>query len=141
MASRHFRQLQVELERLGYEYVSTNTQGGETWEHPADSLVIYPSMKEDAHRRVLRSCQKAVGIKQATNKRKVNQIKDRQAKQREQDRREMKERQAFIEARIRDLEMADRLHGLTPAQRQMLNDRLRELADLRRLMSETPTES
>ena len=140
MPSNHFKQLQVELEHLGYEYVSRNTRGGETWEHPAPhSLVIYPSMKEDAHRSVLRSCKKAVGVKTETNKRNVDQIKDRQAKDRDNRRAENEARIAWLQARIADLEMAATMRALTAKQQQLLDERLREVAELRRLMSQTPT--
>ena len=136
MASNHFKQMQVELERLGYEYVSTNTRGGQTWEHPSHSLVIYPSMKEDAHRSVLRSCKKAVGVKEETNKRNTEAIKDRQAKAREVNRAENEARMAWLAARIRDLETAASMRALTHKQQQLLNERLRELAELDRLMKQ-----
>lgn len=137
--ANHFKQAQVELERMGYEYVSCNSQNGETWAHSCgDSVVIYPGMKEHTHRLMLRDRRKAVGIKADTNKRHVDKIKDRQAKQRETERREQEARKAWLEARIRDMEMANTIHGLTAKQRQLLNERLRELADLRRLMTQTP---
>ena len=136
----HFRQAQTELECMGYEFVSRNTRSGETWTHGCGhSLVIYPGMKEHAHRSILRDCQKALGIKQQTNKRDVAKVKERQAKDRERQRQEMQARAAWVEARIRDLEMAGQMRALTAQQRQLLNERMAELAELRRLMSQVPT--
>ena len=136
--ANHFKQVQAELERMGFEYVATNSKGGETWAHPNHSLVIYPGMKEHTHRLVLRDCMKAVGIAQETNKRKVDQIKDRQAKQREIDRREAEKRQAWLEQRIADLETARAINGLSREDDQRLREYLREQDELRRLMSVTP---
>lgn len=136
----HFRQAQVELERLGYEYQSRNTKGGETWEHGSGhSVVIYPGMKEHTHRVMLRDCRKVAGVKAEHNKRKVAQIKERDTKRREIDRREAEARKAWLEARIRELDMASRVGQLTPKQRQLLNDRLRELRELDQLMRSIPS--
>lgn len=138
--ANHFKQMQVELERMGYEYQSRNSKGGETWTHGCgDSVVIYPGMKEYTHRLVLRDRMKAVGISQQTNKRKVDQIKDRQSKQREIDHREMEARSAWLAARIRDLEMAASMRVLTAKQQQLLTERLAEWRDLQRLMTQVPS--
>lgn len=138
--ANHFAQLQTELERLGFEFVSRNTSGGETWTHPHGvSKVIYPGIKEHLHRQVLRECEKALGVKQVTNKRKVAQVKDRQQKQRVIDRRETEARIAWLEARIRELELANQLRRLDATKQQLLKDRMRELSELQRLMQTVPT--
>lgn len=136
--ANYFRDMQTRLERIGFEYVATNSKGGETWEHPAHTLVIYPGMKEHTHRNILRDVLKAVGIKQETNKRNVDQIKDRQAKQREIDKREVEKRNALVEQFIADLETAKAIRGLTAEESQRLREYLREQEELRRLMSDTP---
>lgn len=137
--ANHFKQIQVELERMGFEYTSTNSKGGQTWTHPAHTQVIYPGMKEHTHRLALRDIRKALGIKVDVNKRNTDNIKERQAKERDIKRAEWEAHQAWLEARIREMETANSIHGLTPKQQQLLDQRLRELADLRRLMSQTPT--
>lgn len=138
--SRHFKEFQTELSRMGYEYVSRNTNGWETWEHGnGHSLVINPSLNEAQHRNMLRFCQKAVGVQVSTNKRKVTQIKERQGKERDDKRQEMQARQAWLEARIRDLEMAAALERLTAKQEKLLQERLRELAQIKGIMSQIPT--
>lgn len=137
--ANYFRQMQAALEHMGYEYVSRNTKGGETWTHISHSLVIYPGMKESAHRSLLRDCLKATGQKIETNKRNVDNIKDRQAKQRETEARERAAHATWLENYIRETETAGAINGLTSEERQLLNARLRELAELRQLMSQTPT--
>lgn len=134
----YFKQIQVDLERMGFEYVMTNSKNGQTWKHPLRSVVIYPGMKEHTHRNLLRDIRKALGVHTETNKRKVAQIKERQAKQREVDRREAEIRLAWLDARIRELELANSMRQLTAKQRDLLNERLREREELRRLMSDTP---
>lgn len=137
--ANHFKMMQVELERLGYEYQSTNTSGGETWAHSnGHSLVIRPGLAEHAHRSLLRTCRKAVGMSEKTNKRKTAQIKDRQAKKRETDRREIESRLAWLEARIRDLETAAAMRQLTARQQHLLRERLAERQALQRLMTDAP---
>lgn len=138
--ANHFAQLQTELERLGYEFVTRNTSGGETWAHPCGhSKVIYPGLKENFHRTILRECEKALGIKQQTNKRKVAQIKDRQVKAREIDRRETEARIAWLQARICELELANQMRRLDAKKRDLLRERLAELAQLEALMRQVPT--
>lgn len=140
--ANHFAQLQVELERLGFEFVSRNTSNGETWTHPSGiSKVIYPGLKEHLHRRILRECEKALGVEAKTNKRKVAQIKDRQEKQRDIDRRETEARIAWLEARIHELELAASLRRLDARKEQLLHERLRELDQLRSLMQTVPTQA
>lgn len=138
--ANHFKQVRVELERMGYQYEARNSKGGETWSHPCgDSVVIYPGMKEHTHRLVLRDRRKAVGIKVETNKRQVDHIKERQAKDREAKRAAAEIRLAWLAARIRDLEMAATVRALNAKQRQLLDERLAELRTLQHLMSQSPT--
>lgn len=138
--ANHFAQLQVELERLGYEFVSRNTSGGETWAHPSGhSKVLYPGLKEHTRRSLLRECEKALGVRRQTNKRKVAQVKERQASAREVTRRENEARIAWLQARIRELEMADSMRRLDARKRELLRERLAELQQLQRLMTQVPT--
>ena len=138
--ANHFKQVQVELDRMGYEFQARNSKNGETWTHPCgDSVVIYPGMKEHTHRLVLRDRRKAVGIKVETNKRNAETIKDRQAKNRSADLAEKQVRMAWLKARIRDLEMARAVQALTEKQHQLLNERLREFNELQRLMGQPPS--
>ncbi len=137
--SGQFRQIRVELERLGYVYKSRNTRGGESWAHPCGHTVtLSPGVSEDQRRWILRTCQKALGIKGAVNKRNTSRIKDRQAAARQADRAVNEARAAWLEARIRDLETAATLRALTTRQQHDLRERLAELADLRQLMAEVP---
>jgi len=135
-----YKQMQAELERLGYEPNGRNAKNGENWEHPSGhSLVLYSSIKEHQRLNILRDIHKRLGIKAGANKRNVEKIKDRQAKQRETEARERAAHAAWLENHIREIETAGAINGLTNEQRQMLNARLRELAELRQLMSQTPT--
>ena len=137
--ANHFKQAQADLERLGFEHVSTNTQGGQTWAHPTGHCeVIHPGIKEHQHRSLLRDCRKATGVKTVTNKRNVAQVKDRQAKQRATARHELEARSAWLEARIRDLELAASLRTLTTRQQRTLRERLTELGEIRTLMQSIP---
>ena len=132
--------MQVELDRLGYEPTIRNTKGGETWEHPCGhSLIIYPTLKEYQRRNILRDCNKALGVKVGANKRNTSNIKERQATARETVRAENDARVAWLHARIHDLEMAALMRELSAKQQRLLNERLRELSELRQLMSQIPT--